>query len=133
MRTRMLVVAALLLLLSCAFPLACFAAADDAAVPQITDRYASINDLTTSQSDDERVIIDTTVQVLTSANQALNGLPVRFTAEAIGDIIAADNGHKWVNVLGTSGASVGVYMTDKQAERVVNLGDYHTTGSTLEI
>lgn len=108
-------------------------AAQESGVPQLTDRYASINDLTTSKNSDERVIVDTNISVLTSANRALHELPVRFSGEAVGDVLAADEGHKWINVLGASGASIGVYMSDEQAALVANLGNYHTSGSTLEV
>lgn len=102
-------------------------------IPEITDRYAHIDNLSNSNNPDERVIIDTTTSVLTSVNRALNGLSVRFSGEAVGDVLAADEGHKWVNILGASGASIGVYMTDEQAKSIVNLGDYHTTGTTVEV
>lgn len=105
----------------------------DSTAPEITDRYESLDSLSAPSNPDERVIIDTDTSVLTSVNRALNGLAVRFSGEAVGDILAADAGHKWVNVLGASGTSIGVYITDEQAAQIANLGSYYATGTTIQV
>jgi len=133
MRPFVLAIAALLAVAVFGSVSFAYAAPDESEIPQITDRYASINDLATSKNSDDRVIVDTSIGVLTSANRALHGLTVRFSGEVVGDVLAADSGYKWVNVSGTSGASIGVYLTDEDAALVTNLGDYHTSGTTIEV
>lgn len=68
-----------------------------------------------------------------SANRALNGSEVSFTGEAVGDIVNADEGHKWVNIRGSSNSAISVYMPDDLAKLIQNVGDYHMTGTTLKI
>lgn len=136
-----LVLLTLLVLLVSPAPLAplspstAFAAGEDdsAQIAELTDRYASINDLSNSRNSDEAVIADTTVGVLTAVNRALNEMTVRFSGEAVGDVLEAEGGNKWVNLLGANGTSIGVLMSADDAALVENLGDYHTTGTTLEV
>ena len=133
---RWLYAIAVFMCLTCAFvPAAAYAenAEEEAQMTELTDRYASLNDLTTSRNSDEAVIVDTTVGVLTTVNRALNNMSVRFSGEAVGEVLNGGDGHKWVNVLGANGTSIGVYLSDEQAEIITGLGDYHAYGNTLEV
>lgn len=105
----------------------------DLGIGTLSDRFSSLNNLGSASNSDEDVVVDTRVGVLTSANLALNNMQVRFSGEAVGDVLYADADHKWVNVLGASGTSIGVFMTNEQAAQIVNLGDYKTSGTMVEV
>lgn len=100
---------------------------------QLSDRYESINELGNSLTNEESVVIATRVGVLASGNRALNDSDVSFEGEAVNDILNAGDGYKWLNVRGTSNADISVYADDELAKLVVNVGDYHTTGTNIKV
>ena len=102
-------------------------------IGSLSDRFESLDKLGNSLTDEESVVIETRVGVLVSANRALNDSEVSFTGEAVGDIVNADEGHKWVNIRGSSNSAISVYMPDDLAKLIQNVGDYHMTGTTLKI
>ena len=106
---------------------------DELDIGLLSDRYNSLNNLGNSLNEEESVVIDTRVAVLISANLPLDGNEVRFTGEAVGDVVSAEDGYKWVNVMGTVNNVIGVRMTDEQAEAILNVGSYHQTGTRLQI
>lgn len=53
--------------------------------------------------------------------------------EAVGGVVNAGEGYKWANISGTSNAVISVYLSDDLAKLIQNVGDYHTTGTTLKI
>lgn len=99
----------------------------------LSDRYDSLNKLENSLNDEESVVIDTRVAVLVSVNRALDGSEVRFTGEVVGDIVNAENGYKWINVMGSANNVIGVRVTDEQAQLVQNIGNYHNSGTVLRV
>lgn len=99
----------------------------------LSDRYQSLKDLSESLTDEEGVVIATRIGVLVSTNRALNNSDVSFSGEAVGDILNAGEGSKWVNLRGSSNSVISVYLSDEQAGVVRYVGDYHTTGSTLRV
>jgi len=92
-----------------------------------------------------------TIPELYNADESYDGSEVCFVGEAIGDIIAGNSGHVWVTIgvlqaqgelegeleseLGSlqTNASVSVFMTREDAEKILVLGRYNTIGTTLEI
>ena len=102
-------------------------------IGMLSDRYESLNKLESSLNDQESVVIDTRVAVLVSVNRALDGSEVRFTGEVVGDIVNADNGNKWINVMSSANSVIGVRVTDEQAQMVQNIGNYHTAGTVLRV
>lgn len=105
----------------------------NASVSDLPYRYEALQELEIDKAQDESVIVNTRVGILTAVNRALNGAAVSFEAEAIGDILTADKGHKWVNVLGSDGSMIGVYMSNEDAQKIDTLGSYQQNGSTLYI
>jgi hypothetical protein len=75
---------------------------------------------------------DTTILGLSNAGSQLDGQKVTFEGEVVGDKISADSGHTWLTVE-DGGASISVYVTDEEAERVTHLGRYDQRGTRLEI
>ena len=47
--------------------------------------------------------------------------------------MAGGAGHKWLNVLGTDGSCIGVWVDDDMAARISNVGSYSTTGTTIQV
>ena len=99
----------------------------------IQNRYSLLQDLAGTASTTSSDATPTTAGVLTRVNRSLDGTYVSFNGEAIGDIIQADDEHKWVNILGEDSSMIGVYMTNEQAAKISILGNYHKHGDTLEI
>ena len=97
----------------------------------MSNRYESLSNLGKANTDDSDVVVETRVGVLTRVNRALDGGVVRVQGEAVGDKLAADDGGVWVNILGSSGTSVGVHMNAEQAESVTRLGDYNNSGTVV--
>lgn len=127
-------VAALLVL----FMLPAYAHADEQSpdaegVNVLSSRYASLDALENSTDKSDNVVTTTNIKVLVGANRSLDNATVVFTGEVVGDIMNGGDGHKWVNLLGDDGSSIGVLVTDEMAERVENTGDNSTTGSTLQV
>ena len=99
----------------------------------LSDRYDSLNKLENSLNEEESVVIDTRAAVLVSVNRALDGSEVRFTGEVVGDIVNAENGYKWINVMGSANNVIGVRVTDEQAQLVQHIGNYHNSGTVLRV
>lgn len=99
----------------------------------LSDRYDSLSGLERSLTEEENVIISTRVAVLTSTNRALDGSEVSFTGEVVGDVVNAESGYKWVNIMGTANTVIGVRVSDEQAQLIQNYGGYHATGTMLKI
>lgn len=134
--TTLLSVLCTLVLVLCLLPATAHAITIDTSdddIGTLADRFSTLDDLSNSKNSDDEVVVNTRIAVLASVNRALDKTEVRFTGEAVGEIIDADDEHKWVNVCDNGGNSIGVYMTDEQAEHVVNCGDYKTTGTVLDI
>lgn len=70
----------------------------------------------------------TAAEVITKAE---DGDRVVIRGEAIGDILDAERGHKWVNVL-SGGMAVGLWMSDSDAEKIDTLGNYDFEGDQIE-
>ncbi len=102
-------------------------------VGALSDRYDSLNNLENSLNEEERVVIDTRVAVLISVNRALDGSEVRFSGEVVGDVVNADPGYKWVNIMGTTNNVIGVRMSDEQAALIQNKGSYQASGTVLQV
>lgn len=75
---------------------------------------------------------NTSIAALSSAGTLMDGQKVDFAGEAIGDIIKAESGHKWLTLY-DAGASISVYVSDADAKKVSNLGRYSQKGTRLEI
>ncbi len=105
----------------------------DSAIGTLSDRYATLDSLSNSLNSDESVVIETRIGVLTLVNRALDGATVRFSGEAVGNLINAEMGNRWINVTDTGNSSIAVYMSSSQAEQVDNYGDYNTSGAELLI
>ena len=103
----------------------------EADIGTLSNRYESLSNLGKANTDDSDVVVETRVGVLTRVNRALDGGVVRVQGEAVGDKLAADDGGVWVNILGSSGTSVGVHMNAEQAESVTRLGDYNNSGTVV--
>lgn len=102
-------------------------------IGSLSDRFESLDKLGNSLTDEESVVIETRVGVLVSTNRALDDSEVSFTGEAVGDIVNAGGGYKWVNISGASNAVISVYMPDDLAKLIQNVGDYHETGTSLKV
>lgn len=133
------IVLAIIMVLTCMMAPA-FAVPQDTAnsnsaldIGSLSDRFESLDKLGNSLTDEESVVIETRVGVLVSTNRALNDSEVSFTGEAVGDIVNAGEGYKWVNISGTSNAVISVYMSDDLAKLIKNVGGYHETGTSLKI
>lgn len=95
----------------------------------LTSRYSTLNDLANTQNPDENVVIDTRIDVLVGANQALDGSQVRFEGEAVGEPVDAGGGRKWVSFNNASGDAVSVLMSDDLAAKIQHYGDHQEEGA----
>jgi hypothetical protein len=75
---------------------------------------------------------DTTIVGLTNAGQQLDGQKVTIQGEAVGDILNAGDGYRWLT-LQDSGASISVLVSEDDAAKVTHLGRYGQTGTRLEV
>jgi hypothetical protein len=75
---------------------------------------------------------NTTIVGLTNAGQQLNGQEVTFQGEAVGDILNAQKGYKWL-MLQDGGATISVLITEYDATKVKVLGRYGQVGTRLEV
>ncbi len=90
------------------------------------------------QLPDSSFIFDTSITDLNSADSYFDKQTVQVVGEAVGDAIAVegDPGHKWITLMSSnsdSNASVSVFMTNEQAERIDTFGRYGTTGTMLQV
>ncbi|PKQ19213.1 MAG: hypothetical protein CVT66_11260 [Actinobacteria bacterium HGW-Actinobacteria-6] len=60
----------------------------------------------------------------------LDGQQVALIGEAIGDVLHADEGDVWLNVL-SDGTALGVYLPAEMADAVHVLGDYRHAGDIV--
>ncbi len=105
----------------------------EADIGTLSNRYESLSNLGKANTDDSDVVVETRVGVLTRVNRALDGGIVRVQGEAVGDKLDAGDGGVWVNILGSSGTSMGVYMSVEQAEAISRLGDYNNSGTVVSV
>lgn len=81
----------------------------------------------------ERLVAQpTTLADLTSIQTSLDNKMVSFDCEAVGDIIDAHDGMKWVFVE-DEGAALSCLMTAEQADQIDTLGRYEWRGTRLHI
>ena len=125
--------AALVLCLAFAAPVACFADEVAPSLGMLTNRYQDLETESQEVDETENVVVATRIGVLTAANRALDGSTVSFSGEVVGDIMKGGSDHKWLNLLGSDGSCIGVWVDDDMANRAVNTGDYFTTGTTLQV
>jgi hypothetical protein len=71
-----------------------------------------------------------TITELVNAGASFDGQEVIFTGEAIGDIINAGEGYRWLT-LEDDGASISVYVSAEDAASVSHLGRHNQLGTTL--
>lgn len=102
-------------------------------IGSLSNRYEQLESIGQEADGTENVVVTTRIGVLTAANRALDGATVSFSGEVVGDVMNADEGHKWVNLLATDGSCIGVLVDDEMARRISNKGDYSTTGTTLQV
>jgi trk system potassium uptake protein TrkH len=81
--------------------------------PQSGDGYISISELSTAAAHLDRQHVD-------------------FVGEAVGDIINAGDGNRWV-AMGDGQASISVYISAEDAAKITNLGGYQRRGTVLEV
>ena len=74
----------------------------------------------------------TTIVGLTNAGQQINGQKVVVKGEAVGDILNAEDGYKWL-MLQDGGASISVRVTNADAQKITHLGRYNQVGTTVEV
>ncbi len=128
-----LVLAAAMLAVVAAATMAAFAAGHSLDIGSLSNRYERIETSDQQADTTENVVVTTRIGVLAAANRALDESTVSFSGEVVGDIMNADADHKWVNVLGSDGSCIGVLVDNTMAERIKNVGDYSTTGTTLQV
>jgi hypothetical protein len=75
---------------------------------------------------------NTTIVGLTNAGQQLDGQEVTFQGEAVGDILVAEKGYRWL-MLQDGGASISVLVDEDDAAKVTRLGRYGQVGTRLEV
>jgi hypothetical protein len=75
---------------------------------------------------------DTVISVLTNAGRQMDGQSVTIEGEAVGDIVNAEEGYKWLTLL-DGGASISVYVTTSDAEKIGHLGRYNSKGTRVEV
>jgi hypothetical protein len=75
---------------------------------------------------------NTTIIGLTNAGPQLDGQEVTVQGEAVGDILVAEKGFRWLMVQ-DGGASISVLMNERDASKVTRLGRYGQIGTHLEI
>lgn len=90
------------------------------------------------QLPDSSFIFDTSIADLSSADSYYDRQTVQVVGEAVGDTLAVegDPDHRWVMLMSrdaSSNASISVYMTKEDAERIDTLGAYGTTGTMLQV
>lgn len=102
-------------------------------IGSLSNRYEQLESIGETVDGTENVVVTTRIGVLTAANRALDGATVSFSGEVVGDIMNADEEHKWVNLLATDGSCIGVLVDNDMAARISNKGDYDTTGTTLQV
>jgi hypothetical protein len=73
-----------------------------------------------------------TIAQLTDAGQLHDGSVVTITGEAVGDILKADDGHRWL-LLQDGNATISVYVDEADAAKVTRLGRYGQVGTRLEV
>jgi hypothetical protein len=62
----------------------------------------------------------------------LDGETIVVEGEAVGDVLRAMGGGKWVNVLGDE-VGLGVWMDDEQVAQIEYLGNYQQSGDRIRV
>jgi hypothetical protein len=75
---------------------------------------------------------NTTIVGLVNAGQQLDGQEVAIQGEAVGDILAAEKGFRWL-MLQDGGATISVLVSEADAAKVTRLGRYGQVGTRLEV
>lgn len=133
LRKMLAVVLAAVTLIFATAPLALATGKSQLDVGTLSNRYERLESIGEAVDGTENVVVTTRIGVLTAANRALDGATVSFSGEAVGDVMNADADHKWVNLLGSDGSCIGVLIDNEMANRILNVGNYSTTGSTLQV
>ena len=124
---------AMLLGAATAIPAQAHADTQDIDIGTLSNRYERIEASEQEVDGTENVVVTTRIGVLAAANRALDQATVSFSGEVVGDIMNADADHKWVNLLASDGSCIGVLVDNSMASRIKNVGDYSTTGTTLQV
>lgn len=107
--------------------------ADEPATQEDVDAGNAVN---VQQRPDSSFIYDTSIDDLAVADSYYDGQTVQVTGEAVGDNIRAGlfDGHSWITLESEGGRSyISVYLSDEQAGRIDEFGEYGVTGTTLQI
>lgn len=127
------VLAAVFVLLALGAPGYALADEQPGNIGTLSNRYERLEQAGEQVDGSENVVVTTRIGVLAAANRALDGVTVSFSGEVVGDVMTADADHKWVNLLASDGSCVGVLVDNSMASRIKNVGDYSTTGTTLQV
>lgn len=104
----------------------------DNAVAPSGEEYDSAQVQSGEMSFDRLTAHATTLADLTAVAKPLDNKMVSFNGEAVGDIIDAHDGMKWV-LVEDNGAALSCLMTDEQAAQIDTLGRYEWRGTWLHI
>jgi hypothetical protein len=66
------------------------------------------------------------------AGQRFDGQEVTIEGEVVGDILAADGGHKWL-MLQNGGATISVLVDEDEVFKITHLGRYNQVGTRIEV
>lgn len=103
--------------------------------PALADEENTVNP---QQQSDSSFIYDTNIVDLGGADSYYNNQTVQVVGEVVGDRVASEkwDNHCWVTLNARndgSNASVSVYMTNTDANRIDMFGKYGVTGTTLQV
>lgn len=99
----------------------------------LSDRYDSLDELANSLNSDDNVVVETRIGVLSTVNRALDGATVRFSGEAVGGVVNADEGHKWVQFVDAADRTIAVYLPDDLVSQITSYGSYNSAGTVAEV
>lgn len=99
----------------------------------LSDRYESLDELANSLNADDNVVVETRIGVLSLVNRALDGATVRFSGEAVGNAVNADDGYKWVQLADAADRPIAVYLSDELADKITSYGSYNSSGTVVEV
>ncbi len=94
------------------------------------------NLVNTQQLPDSSFIYETSIDDLSTADTYYDNQTLQVTGEAVGDDIRAEmNGsYHWITLASDDGNStLAVYMTEEATSKIVLLGAYNVTGTTLQV
>ncbi|MDR1016885.1 MAG: hypothetical protein LBL67_05465 [Coriobacteriales bacterium] len=85
-------------------------------------------------SNNANVPTATTIAALDKSSGTLNNHLVSFSGEAIGDVVNAEPGYKWVTVADTGdNNAISVYMTDQEVAQIHDFGFYGQSGDLITV